>query len=157
MCSRKHVNFSGQRTDFRNLSSVRTLVVFKNHLTYCLLLEFVYSVINKLNPFRITFLITLCKLVLNLTNIFFTNLFNICKYSLFHRLRRNKSHHIVIHIFRCINMDIFMLRFTALSYNSVNKLYYFLINLMCGKYCFYHLIFRHFISACFNHYNLFSC
>ena len=44
------INLCCKRSDLCNLSSVRTLVVLKNHLTNCLLLILIYSIIYESKP-----------------------------------------------------------------------------------------------------------
>ena len=156
MDSWNYIYFSRKRTYLCNLTSVRSSVIFKNHLTNCFLLILIYSFIDKRKPFFLLCKI-LCKIILKVTDSLFTNLLFRSKHYLFHLCRRYNFFNRIKQAFRNCTACIFMLRFTAFSDNLVNKSDNLLVNFMSLVYCFDHLGFRYFIGTCFNHDNFLSC
>ena len=101
--------------------------------------------------------ITLLQLILDLADIFLTNLFYICKHSLFHGLRSNKGNHVLIQILWYIKVLIFVLFFPALSNDLIKKfddLSVYFVSLIDR---FDHKVLRHFVSARLDHNHLFPC
>ena len=157
MNRRKHVNFCRQGTDLGHLTAIRTLVVFQDHLADGLLLEFINSLIDQLHPLRMLLFVTLLQLILDLADIFLTNLFYICKYSLFHGLRSDEGNHVLVQILRYLKVLIFMFFFSALSNNLIKKFDDLSIYLVSLIDRFDHKVLRHFIGARLDHNHLFPC
>ena len=97
--SRHQINLSTKRSDFINLTTVRTLMVLKNHLTNCLLLILIDGFTKNLKPF---FVIGKCffKLLCNALDVLFSNLLLISKYCIFHLLRRYDFFNLIEHFLR---------------------------------------------------------
>ena len=157
MNGRKYIDFCGQWTDLCYFTTIRTFVVFQDHLTNGLFLEFIYSLINQSKPIRMLFFIAFFQFIFDLTDIFFTNLFYVSKYSLFHRFRCNEVHHVFKHVFRNIKMLIFVFFFSTFCYDLIKEFDDLSIDFVSFVNRFDHLIFRHFIGTGFDHNNFFSC
>ena len=157
MYCRKYINFCMKWTNLFYLTAIRTFVVFQNHLADCNFLKFVNSFINKGNPVLMLLCITLFQTVFDTTDIFFTNLFYISKYSFFHSFRCNEINHVIPHIFRNIEMLILVFLFTTLSNNLVKELDNLSIQLMGTINCLNHRSFINFVCTGFNHDNFISC
>ena len=156
MYSRDDINFCSQRTNLRDLTSIRTFVIFKDHLTNSLLLILIYGFAKNSQPFFI-----ICKCILksccDLTDIFFSCLLVICKNSFFHFFRRHDLLNCFKQFFRNCTGSIQMFFFTTFSYDLVDKTDDLLVYIMCLIDCFNHSIFRNFICTGFDHDNFFSC
>ena len=88
MNSRNQVNLCCQRSDLIDGTSIRTLMVFQDHFSYGLFLVLIYSFTQLCKPF---FIVGKClfQLLSNDTDIFFSCLLVVCKYSFFHLCRSN--------------------------------------------------------------------
>ena len=126
MDSRNDINLSSQWTDLCDLSAIWTLVILQNHLTNCLLLVLVNSLIKDCQP---VFLICKClfKLLLDLADVLLTYLLLVCEDCLFHCCRWNKLLDCLKQLFRNCAACIRMLWLTTLSYDLIDKRDYLLV------------------------------
>ena len=144
------VDFCGERTDLVQSASIGTLVVLEDHLADCLLLILINSLVEDSEP-----LFLLCEgfseLLSNSSDVSFTGLLVICKYSYFHLCRRNDLADCSEHLFRDSAADIFSLCLAALCSNIIDPLDDLLVLLVSHVDIADHILFRDLISACFDH------
>ncbi len=148
--SRNDINFCSQRTYLSQFTAVGTLVVFQNHLAHGLFL----ILINRFSEnCQVIFLFceSFFQFLGNISDIFFTNLFFIREYSLFHFFRRYDFLHFFEQFFRNCTTLICVLRFSDFGNNLVDKSDYRLVNLMRFINRLYHFCFGNLIRAGFNH------
>ncbi len=156
MNSRNNINFSSKWSDLVDSTSIRSLMIFKDHLTNCLLLILIYGIFNISEPLFVLG-ISFLELSLDLVDSLFSCLLIICEYSCFHLLRSNNCLHIFKHSFRNSTALILELRLSNFCYDLVNKCDNCLIDLMALEDSFKHLVFRNDICSCFDHDNLLTC
>ena len=150
MYSRDNINFCCQRTDLGDLTSIRTLVIFEDHLTDSLLLVLIYSLSQYCQPF---FLLSKClsQSLCQYTDILLTSLLIIGKYRFFHLFWRNDLFDRCKQLFRNCTACILMLLFSNFSYNRINEGDDLLVHFMSHIDCFDHLSFRNLISSGLDH------
>ena len=153
--SRNNVYFCCQRTNLCDLATIRTFVIFENHLTYSLLLVLVYSLAENCQPFFIV-----CKCILksccDLADIFFSCLFIVCEYSFFHFFGRYDLFDCLEQFFRNCAGSVKMFFFTAFCNDLIDETNDLLVYIMCLVDCFDHGVFWNFVCTCFDHDNFFS-
>ena len=156
MYSRDQVNFCGKWTDFFDCTTVRTLVVFEDHLADNLLLVLIYSFTKFGKPL---FVISksFFQLFCDFTDIFFSCLLVICEYCNFHLFRCYDLLNRFKEFFRYCKAYIIMFWFSTFCNDLVDECDDFLIHFMRREDGFEHLSFRYFICSGFNHDYLFSC
>ena len=130
-------------------------MILKDHLADSLLLILIDCIRKNGKPFFV-----LCKSFFQLrsdhSDILFTNLLFICKYSFFHFLRSYDLPDRCKQLFRNCTALISMLWLSNLSNDLINKLNDRLVDLMSLVDCFDHSSFRNLIGSCFDHDHLFS-
>ena len=156
MNSRDQVYFCCKRSDLIDRTTIRTLMIFEDHLSYCLLLILVNS-LTKLR--KILFVVCKCFLesLCDHTDILFSCLLVICKYSLFHLSSRNDLLDRIKEFLRNSKALILMFRLSTLCNDRVKESNHFLVQIMCCKDSFDHLRFRNFFRTGLDHDNLFLC
>ena len=156
MNSGDNIHFCSQRTDLLDGTSIRTLVVFQDHLTYSLLLILVYSLAKYSQPF---FFIckSLFQLLSNLCHIVLSCLLVIREYCHFHFFWRNDLFDGCKKLFRNCTGLIRMLFFTTLCYDLIDEFDDLLIDFMCLVDGFDHLCFGNLIGSGLDHDHLVSC
>ena len=131
-------------------------MIFQNHFAHSLFLILIYSLTKNSKPLLI---IRKClfKLLCNLSDILFSYLFLVCKYSLFHLLWRNDFLYFCKHFFWNCTTCIFMFCLSNFCYNLIDKCNNRLVNLMTLINCFYHLLFWNLICPSLYHDNFLAC
>ena len=150
------VNFSGQRTDLRDLAAVGTLVIFQDHLADGLLLILIYSFAENLQP---VFVISqsLFQLRCHLTDILFSCLLVIAEYGDFHLFGRNDLFDLLEEFFRNRAGSVGVLLFAAFRNDLVDEGDNLLVHFMSLVDCLDHLVFRNLVGAGLDHDDFFSC
>ena len=154
--TRYDIRFCSQRTDLCDRTTIRTFVIFQDHLTNGLFLILVHGFTQNSQPFLI---ISKCffQFCCHLTDIFFSCLFVIGEYSYFHLFRCYDLFHRCEQFFRNRTGFIAVFCFSAVSYDFVDKCDDLFVDLISFKNSFNHLCFRNFVCSGFNHDDFFSC
>ena len=150
MNSGNNVNLCCQGTNLRDLTTIRTLVILKDHLTYGLFLILIYCFAKDGKPL---FLLGKClfKLSGDVADVFLTSLLLIREYGSFHLLGRNNLLHLFEHFGRNCAAGIFMLLLTALCNDLINESDDGLVYFMCLVNGFDHLCLRDLICTGLDH------
>ena len=154
--SRDQIHFCCKRTDLCDLTSVRSFVIFEDHLADSLFLILINSLTQYVQPFFV-----ICKFFLksgcDLADIFFSCLLVVCEYSLFHFFRRNDLADCRKQLFRYCAGSVQMFFFAAVCNDLINKTDDLLVYLMSLVNCLDHLVFRNLVCSGFDHDDFFSC
>ena len=156
MYTRQNIHFRFQRTNLINGSSVRSLMVFQNHLPNRLL----FILVNGIRKNRKCFFILLKSLGKSLAqtgNILIPLLLLIRENGFLHLLRRHNLLHSFEEFLRNGGRLITVLLFSALCDNALKETDNLLVCLMGKVNRLNHLFFRKFIRSGFNHNHLFFC
>ena len=150
MNSGNEINLSRQRTNLVDCTTIRTLVILEDHLTYRLLLVLIYSLTKNSHPL---FVISksFSHPLGNLLDVLFTNLFLIREYSLFHLFRSNNLLHCIEEFLRDSTRLIGLLGLTNFSNHLINQSDDGLVNIMSGIDSFDHLIIRDQVTSALDH------
>ena len=150
MYSRDNIYFSCQRTNLGDLTSIRTFVIFQDHLADSLLLILIYSFTKNSKP-----LLILCKSLFQLlsqdTDILLTGLLVIGKYSLLHLFLRNDLFDGCKQLFRNCTAGVSMFLFANLCYDLIDKFDDGLVYFMSFVNSLNHFCFRNLICSGLNH------
>jgi len=156
MNSRDDICLCSQRTDLSDLTSIRTFMIFEDHLADSLLLVLIYSLTENGKPFLIV-----CKsffqLISDLADVILTCLLVIREYGNLHLFRRNDLLDLIKKLLRYCTGLVGMFLFSALCYDLVDEFDDLLVHFMSLVDSLDHLIFRDLISSGLNHDNLLSC
>ena len=148
--SRNDIDLCRQRTDLVDRTSIRTFVVFQDHLADSLLLVLVNRLSKHCQP-----LFVVCECFLQFfcdhADIFLTCLFVIGKYRLFHLFLRNNLADCGKQFFRHRAAFIGVFRLSACCNDLINKFDDLLVYIMCLIDCLDHLCFRNLVGARFDH------
>ena len=155
MYTRNNIYLCSQRTNLGNGTSVRTLVIFQDHLTYGLLLVLIYSLAQNLEP-----LFLLCKCLFqalgDLTDVLLTLLLLIGEDCLFHLCGRYNLFDSREQLFRYCAAGVAVLFLAALCYDLVDERDNLLVYLVSLVDSLDHLCLGNLVSSCLDHDDFFS-
>ncbi len=156
MYSGNQIHFCCQRTDFCDGTSIRSLVIFQDHLADGLLLELIQRICYQLQPLWMGLFITFTQLCVQLVHILLSGLLVICKDSHFHLLRCDEIYHILVHIFRYLAAGIGKLLLAAFCHDGVDERNDLFVHFMCLEDCLDHHILGNLIGTSLDHDDLLS-